>query len=94
MTTAEAVAEIRRLTALTSVIPLKQDLLENALQAVAAHGLPLWDAQIFAAAKLHQATAALSEDFQHRQTIDGITFLNPFAPDFSLFEVTGEADRP
>lgn len=54
-----------------------------------AYRLPLWDAQIWAAAKLHRASTVLSEDFGHRQTIDGVTFLNPFAADFAISEILG-----
>jgi len=87
LTTDEAAAEIRRLMALTYVAPLTEELLEKALDAASAYGLPFWDAEIFAAAKLHHATTVLSEDFQHRQTIDAVTFLNPFAPDFARSEI-------
>jgi hypothetical protein len=34
-------------------------------------------------------TTVLSEDFGHRQTIDAVTFLNPFAPDFAISEIVG-----
>ncbi|MBM4088916.1 MAG: PIN domain-containing protein [Planctomycetes bacterium] len=89
MTTDEAAAETRKLVLLTAVVPLTQEVFEAALDAVLAYGLPLWDAEIFAAAKVHHATTVLSEDFQHRQTIDAVTFLNPFAADFARSEVLG-----
>jgi predicted nucleic acid-binding protein len=41
LTTEEAAAETRRLITLTSVAPLTQDLFNEAMGAVAAHGLPL-----------------------------------------------------
>jgi len=87
LTSEDAAAEIRRLMVLAYAVPLTAELLENALNAVKAHRLPLWDAQILAAAKLHQANIVLSEDFGHRQTIDGVTFVNPFAPDFVISEI-------
>jgi predicted nucleic acid-binding protein len=83
----EAVAETRRLIALTSVVPLTSALIDEALEAVSSHGIPLWDAQILAAASIHGASIVLSEDFQHRQKIRGVTFLNPFADDFDPLEV-------
>ena len=63
------------------------DVIEKALEAVALHGLPLWDAQIFAAAVLHGVGIIVSEDFQHRQTLEGVTFINPFAADFQLTDI-------
>ena len=89
LTADEAAAEIRRLRALAYVALLTEELLEQALDAVTAYGLALWDAQIFAAAKPHYGTTVLSEDFAHRRTIEGVTFLNPFAPDFSISEILG-----
>jgi predicted nucleic acid-binding protein len=89
LSTGEAAADIRRLIALTYVAPLTEELLEKALDAVGAYGLPLWDAEIYAAAKLHHAMTVLSEDFQHRRIIDSVTFLNPFAPDFVRSEILG-----
>ena len=83
----EAVAEVNRLAACADVIPVTLQVLERAFQAIAKHGMPLWDAQIFAVAVLQGVSFVLSEDFQHRQTIDGTTFLNPFAADFQLIDV-------
>jgi predicted nucleic acid-binding protein len=85
----EATAEVRRLVALASVVPVTQDLLDKALDMIASHGLTLWDAQIVAAARLTGAKVVLSEDLQHRQTIDGVTIVNPFAPDFVASEILG-----
>lgn len=83
----EATAEAKRLLALTRVEPLTPDLFTDALDAVGRHGMPLWDAQIFVVAKSNHAAVVLSEDFQHRRVIEGVTFLNPFAADFDIAEV-------
>lgn len=72
----EAVAEINRFNMLASVVPMTWDLLAKALQKCASHGLPLWDAQVLAAASLNGAACVLSEDFQDGRTIDGV--LEPF----------------
>lgn len=87
LTLEEAIAETRRLMALTSVVPLTATLIDEALEAVSSHGIPLWDAQILAAALIHGASIVLSEDFRHRQRIGGVMFLNPFAEDFNPREV-------
>jgi len=87
LTTDEAIAETRRLILMSQVLPLSVAVIEKALDAVARHSMPLWDAQIFAAARVAGAATVLSEDFQHRRTIEGITFLNPFADDFDPRQV-------
>ena len=84
LTLDEATADTNRVIALTMVVPITLELFQAALQAVAQHGLPLWDAQILAAARLSRSTTVLSEDFQNGQTIGGVTFLNPFAAEFDL----------
>ena len=85
----EATDEIKRLMVLTTVAPLTPELIENAVDLVKLHQLPLWDAQIVAAASSCGARAVLSEDFQHRRSLGGLIFLNPFAPDFDEKEVLG-----
>ncbi len=63
------------------------DVFLGAMHALSKYQLPLWDAQIFAAAERHGASILLSEDFQHRKQIGTVLFLNPFAADFSMSEV-------
>jgi predicted nucleic acid-binding protein len=83
----EAVAEVNRLKALARVVPVTWEVLEKALEVIARHGMSLWDAQIFASAVLNSVTIILSEDFQHGRTIEGVTFLNPFAADFEISRI-------
>ena len=85
----EATDEIKRLMVLTTVVPLTPELIENAVELIKLHQLPLWDAQIVAAALSCGARRVLSEDFQHRRSLGGLIFLNPFAPDFDETEVLG-----
>lgn len=44
----------------------------------------LLDAQIWAAARLKQVPYVLSEDFSADATLEGVTFLNPFGPEFDI----------
>ena len=87
LTPPEAIAEVLRLMVLSQVAHLTTDLFEKAIILTTAHQFALWDAQIVAAASLGNASIILSEDLQHRQVLDGITFLNPFAADFQDNEV-------
>ncbi|MCX7012519.1 MAG: PIN domain-containing protein [Candidatus Sumerlaeota bacterium] len=60
------------------VAPLTAAVVLEAAQAAIRHGMSLWDAQIWAAAKQHGAAEVLSEDFTDGRTIEGIRFRNPF----------------
>lgn len=83
----QAVAEIQRLSTLTRVVPLTSQTLEKALELAGTHGVSLWDAHVLAVSLLNGATRVLSEDGQHRQCIEGVTILNPFAADFDVSEI-------
>lgn len=48
------------------------------------HGLPFWDALIWATAKLNQVPYLLTEDAEHGRFLEGVRFLNPFDPSFDL----------
>jgi predicted nucleic acid-binding protein len=46
--------------------------------------LSFWDAQIWAAARLHRIPVVLSEDFNPGAVIEGVRFVDPFGEDFEL----------
>jgi predicted nucleic acid-binding protein len=48
------------------------------------HGLPYYDAQIWASARLNQVTILFSEDFSDGQLLEGVRFVNPFSPHFQV----------
>lgn len=54
----------------------------EAIRGVREHHMVFWDAQIWAASRLNQIPAILSEDFTHGATIEGVRFANPFDPSF------------
>jgi predicted nucleic acid-binding protein len=43
------------------------------------HRLSFWDALLLVTLKATQVTVFFSEDLQHRQVIDGVKIINPFA---------------
>lgn len=85
----QAAAETAKFANLTRVLPITWDVIEKGLDAVVVHQMAYWDALIFAAAAINGASTILSEDFQHRCIMEGITFLNPFADDFDLAALLG-----
>ena len=66
------------------VFDLTPLIVMEAARGVRDHGLAYFDAQIWAAARLNQVTVIFSEDFSHGQVLEGVRFINPFAPDFHL----------
>lgn len=54
----------------------------EAMRGAQRYGFPYWDAVIWATAKLHMVPYILSEDGNDGAVIEGVQFLNPFAPHF------------
>ena len=74
--TAERFA-LRALKALT-VIPAEPKDLPDALAAQQGHGVPFWDAMLWATARRSGCNVLLTEDFQDGRILGGVTFRNPF----------------
>ncbi len=55
------------------------------------HSLSVWDALIWAAAKLNQVPYVLTEDSEHGRLLEGVCYLNPFAPEFDFTVLGGQA---
>jgi predicted nucleic acid-binding protein len=60
----------------------------QALHAVAAHKMNYFDALILVTARDNSASFILTEDEQSAPVIDGVRYLNPFAPDFDLAQLS------
>ena len=58
------------------------NVLESA-RGVRDHSFSYYDAQIWAVARMNQIEVVFSEDF-NPSWIEGVQFVNPFAPEFSL----------
>lgn len=66
------------------VLDVTLSTVREALRGTEHHGLPYWDALIWATAHLAQIPVVLSEDFADGREIDGVRFRNPFGPGFAL----------
>lgn len=53
-------------------------VLRVAFQGMAAYGLSLWDAHMWAYAEVHELGVLYSEDFEHERWYGGVLVLNPF----------------
>ena len=76
--------QIERYEQAFPVIALTQVIVLEAVRGVRDYQFAYYDAQIWAAARLNQVPYVLSEDFNSGATLEGVTFLNPFADDFDL----------
>jgi len=84
LTIEEAARQLDALTRAWPVFELTAMIVNEAARGVRQHGLSFWDAQIWASARLNQAPAVFTEDFQDGRSVEGVRFVNPFHPSFSL----------
>jgi len=70
---------VKRFCAVFPVVDANVTTLDQAMDGVSRHGLAFWDAMLWATARDAGCRLILSEDFQDGQTLEGVTFLNPFA---------------
>jgi predicted nucleic acid-binding protein len=66
------------------IIDLTSAVIIEAARGLRDHSLAYYDAQVWAVAKLHQIPAIFSEDFNSGSSLEGVRFVNPFAPAFRL----------
>ncbi len=76
--------QIEKFSQAFHVYDLTPMIVLEATRGVRAHSLSYFDAQIWATARLNQVPIVFSEDFASNALVDGVRFVNPFAPDFSL----------
>ena len=67
-----------------TVLDTTRETVIEAIRGVRRYRFSFWDSLIWASANMNRVPYVLSEDFSHRQRIEGVTFLNPFADDFVL----------
>jgi predicted nucleic acid-binding protein len=84
LTASEALEQVQLLSTAFEILDLKPFIILEAGRGVRDHQLSYYDAQIWATARLNQTPVVFSEDFQHKQMLEGVQFINPFAPGFNL----------
>ena len=60
------------------VIHPNDRVVRSALQGMAAYGLSLWDAHMWAYAEVHELGVLYSVDFEHERRYGGVLVLDPF----------------
>ncbi len=84
LTPAQAYEQVSLLAETWQVFDLTPLIVLEAARGVRDHGLAYDDAQVWAAARLNQVTTVFSEGFSDGQTLEGVRFVNPFAPGFRM----------
>ena len=74
-----AAAFIEGWCAVTTVEAAGAADLGEAMRAVCQHGLAFWDALLWATVRRAGVRFLISEDFQDRQDLEGVTIIDPFA---------------
>ena len=80
---AETLVQVEHFTRSFLTLPVTSMVVLEALRGVRDHQFAYYDAQIWATARLNQIPLVFSEDF-NPSVIEGVRFVNPFAPDFVL----------
>lgn len=78
MSMKSAVSQARLFIVSWPVVSITGFIVNEALRGIVEHRLSLWDAQIWATARMNQIPTVLSEDFTHGTEIGGVRFRNPF----------------
>ncbi|HLF09183.1 MAG TPA: PIN domain-containing protein [Dehalococcoidia bacterium] len=79
---AAALAQVERFADAFLVLDLTPIVVLEGCRASGTYGLSIWDALIWAAARLNQVPYILTEDTQHERVLEGVRYLNPFVPQF------------
>lgn len=84
LTEEQALASVERLARVCWVLDLTPAAVLDGCAGVVRHGLSIWDALIWAVARLNQVPLVLTEDAPHGTTLGGVRFMNPFDPTFDM----------
>ena len=80
----EALVQVNLFTRVWPVFDLTLLIVLEAARGVRDYQMSYYDAQIWATARLNQISIIFSEDFNVGATLEGVQFINPFAPEFVL----------
>ena len=84
LTPAQALDQVNLFIRMWPIFDLTPLIVLEAARGVRDYGLTYYDAQIWATARLNQVNSVFSEDFSAGQMLEGVRFVNPFAPGFQL----------
>jgi predicted nucleic acid-binding protein len=80
----DALTQVNLLIRVWPIFDLTPLIVMEAARGVRDYQMSYYDAQIWATARLNQIPTIFSEDFNVGATLEGVQFINPFAPEFVL----------
>lgn len=86
LTPQQADERIRNLAVAWPVLDITPLIALEAVRGALQHQMPIWDAQVWATARLNQIPAIFSEDFSDGALTEGIRMVNPFAAAFQVHD--------
>ena len=84
LTSVEAYERVRNMIMAWPVLDVTPLIVLEAARGALQHQMRIWDAQIWATARLNQIPVIFSEDFSDGAVVEGIRTVNPFAEAFQL----------
>lgn len=84
LTREKAMIQISHFCRTWPIFDLTTLIILEAVRGARDYSLAYYDAQIWATARLNQVSVIFSEDFQDGQVLEGVRFVNPFAPAFRI----------
>ena len=88
LTQEQAYERIRNLVVAWPVLEITPLIALEAARGASQHQMRIWDAQIWATARLNQIPVIFSEDFSDGSVLEGIRTVNPFARSFHASDWT------
>jgi predicted nucleic acid-binding protein len=79
MSKVEAYEYVQDYMSAWEVVSITPMIVLEAVRGVCHYQLSLWDAQLWAAARLNQIPVIYSEDFNVGAVLEGVSFINPFS---------------
>jgi predicted nucleic acid-binding protein len=80
----EALEQVNLFLRVWPIFDLTPLIVLEAARGVRDYQMSYYDAQIWATARLNQIPTVFSEDFNVGTSLEGVRFVNPFAPEFDL----------
>lgn len=84
LATSTALDQVGRLVRSCLVLDVTGAVAFEACRGSAVHGLSVWDAVLWATAKMNGVPYVLTEDAEHGRFLEGVTYLDPFDPRFEI----------
>jgi predicted nucleic acid-binding protein len=79
---AEVLRAVGRLSQTWPVLIVTETTVIEAIRGTIEHGMSFYDAQLWATARLAGVDVVLTEDFTDGAVVEGVRFVDPFAPSF------------